>query len=333
MRDQRFLVDRVLLHCNPIDFLIRTFSRFFLGSLLLFTPIFQWAENDPNSIRILSWNVRNYNLCNRYFDGRFRFNYPKPEVEKNALRKVISELQPDFILLQEMGDEPFLKELIEDLNSECRMEFKHSYCLHGVDDVRHLAVVSLRPFKVVENPINSSESFNYFDQPFVVKRGLLEIETELVDSNTSISIPITLMSFHLKSRFTEDKRDPLSQHRREKEATLIRSYLVRKLEENPGNNILMTGDLNDLVLSRAYRRITEIAGRDILLEVPVFDDNGDVWTHFYEKQRSYEQIDFLFMSPSLKHNPKIEITAQIVENESVRTASDHRPILITITQK
>jgi len=277
-----------------------------------------------DSLKILSWNVRNYNLTDRYAHGFYRKNYPKPESEKEALRQVVCEENPDVLLFQEVGGNEFLKELKNDLKQQCDMDYRYFTTLVVEDEVRRLGILSRIPFEEVVNPISEVEFFDYLDGKSQVKRGLLEVRIE-VDEQV-----YHLMTYHLKSRFTTDPRDPESKERREKEARTIRSYILDLLEEDSGMRIIMMGDLNDGVDSQAFNRITKIGDSRILEEVPVLDDHSEAWTYAYARKRSYEQIDFLFVSPYLLDEVDTKLEARIVGGSKVRQASDHRPIVVEL---
>ena len=296
-----------------------SFSLFYLFSF----PIAQAKD----SIRILSWNVRNYNLTDRYAHGHYRREYPKPEEEKAALRKVISEQQPDLILLQEVGGNAYLQELSEDLKAEYALEYPYFTTVVVEDEVRKLGVVSRQPFEEKVNPITEVEYFRYLDDEVQVKRGLLEVDVTFGDGKK-----LTCMTYHLKSRFTLDKRDPGSAIRREKEARTIRNYLRDLMASEPEKRIVLVGDLNDSYHSQAYDRLTKVSGEKVMSEIAVLDQNGESWTYLYAKKRRYEQIDFLFVSPWLKDDASVQITARILGNSSVAAASDHRPIVVELSE-
>ena len=78
----------------------------------LFLCQFLWA----GSVRIASINVENYLPMDRWVDGKWRRDYPKPTKEKRALRSMINQVNPDILLIQEIGDLPYLNELWMDLN-------------------------------------------------------------------------------------------------------------------------------------------------------------------------------------------------------------------------
>ena len=68
-----------------------------------------------SALTIASYNLENYLVTDRMIDGRYRKEYPKPEVEKRALRANIIAVNPDILAVQEIGDLPYLEELQRDL--------------------------------------------------------------------------------------------------------------------------------------------------------------------------------------------------------------------------
>ena len=65
-------------------------------------------------VRVATYNVRNYLEVNRWVDGKYRKHFPKPEAKKEAVRKVLLEVRPDILVIQEMGVGPYLSELQAD---------------------------------------------------------------------------------------------------------------------------------------------------------------------------------------------------------------------------
>jgi hypothetical protein len=92
-------------------------------------------------VRVATYNVRNYLEVNRWADGRYRPNFPKPEEEKQALRAVILSVRPDILVIQEMGTGPYLEELQADLKEE-GLDLPFAYVAEGADEDRHVALLS-----------------------------------------------------------------------------------------------------------------------------------------------------------------------------------------------
>ena len=119
-------------------------ARRLLFALLVFGPFVLNFLVASDSVRVASINVQNYLLMDRWIDGRWKRDYPKPEKEKRALRSMINQVDPDVLLIQEMGDLPFLNELWMDLNVTDGAQFHYSSWMQGSyeEEERHLAVLS-----------------------------------------------------------------------------------------------------------------------------------------------------------------------------------------------
>ena len=287
-------------------------------------PTFHSHTNASESLVILSWNVQNYTLADRYQYDRYQREYPKPEVEKSALRAVVAELAPDVLLLQEIGGEEFLRELVIDLRKQQSLDYPYFACVDAQDKERKLGLISKIPFEWIDHELNAGKTFQYLGKDESLKRGLLEVRVRIGDRE------LTLMEMHLKSRITSDEADPNADTLREKEARLIRDYIRGQLAGEPDRAVLLFGDLNDYPDSAPYRRLTEVSGQRLLTELEVQDSRGEVWTYYYRKQRRYEQIDYVFLSPSLGDQNLWQLEATIMGGQSVTTASDHRPILLNV---
>ena len=77
----------------------------------------------------------------RYIEGSWRKDYPKPEHEKQIVRAIIKEVSADIIALQELGNISYLEELRSDLKLD---GFDYPYLVHmkGEDDLRHVGILS-----------------------------------------------------------------------------------------------------------------------------------------------------------------------------------------------
>ena len=137
----------------------------------LFLCQFLWA----GSVRIASINVENYLPMDRWVEGKWRRDYPKPTKEKRALRSMINQVNPDILLIQEIGDLPYLNELWMDLNVTNGTKFDFSGWMSGSydEEERHLAVLSKIPFQSIE--LHRDISFGYFGELTKPSRGLMEI--------------------------------------------------------------------------------------------------------------------------------------------------------------
>ena len=122
--------------------------RFPLGIFFCVIPFQILSILLGEELRIATFNLDNYLVADRYVDGRWRPSYPKPESEKIIIRKVIKEVSPDVLVLQEMGSVAFLEELRADM--ACGgTHYDHFVHMEGADQNRYLAVLSKRAPKAV----------------------------------------------------------------------------------------------------------------------------------------------------------------------------------------
>lgn len=271
-----------------------------------------WGAAQAESVRVLTWNVRNYNLCDRLVDGVYRTAYPKPETEKTALRAVLRALNADVVALQEMGPASYLEELRRDLKAE-GLDYPYAASVQGPDPDRCVSVLSRLPFAALrargQLPMAGGE---------FVSRGLLEAEF-----STGGKI-WTLYVVHLKSRRTTDAKDPDAARQRLAEAQAV--WAVVKNCARP--DYVVAGDFNDNARSSSVRAFTgadrkAAAGRPRPL--PATDGRGEIWTHYYASGETYDRFDFLLCSPALAARA-VGGAARVGDAAGVLEASDHRPV-------
>lgn len=293
--------------------------RYGLG-LLLMTSLFGSVEEEVVSIRVATYNLRNYLTMDRRVDGRYRPDYPKPEAEKSALRKVIIEADADILAVQEIGPLPYLEELRQDLRAE-GLDYPHIYLLEAADEERHLGVLS--KMAPVEDQSVDLLYFKYFGEEEVVKRGLVELVFEQAGHQWSLFV------VHLKSRYTDRSDDPESETRRVGEARAARNTILKRHPVPAEARYLIVGDMNDTRASRTVRAFLMRGKTEISIDVPAFNPWGQTWTHFYEKEEVYSRADYMFTSPGLL--PLIRTNRGVViDDEFSALGSDHRLVYVDL---
>lgn len=278
------------------------------------------AAARAETLAIATYNVENYGPANRMTEAGFRRDYPKPEAQKEALRRVIRDLRADVLVLQEMGGPAYLEELRRDLRSEGR-DYPHAALATAGDPERRLAVLSLRPLLAVVT--HDDLSFPYLGGRETVKRALLEVTIA-----TSAG-ELTLFALHLKSRFTERPEDPLSGQRRAAEATAIRDRILRRFPVPAAARFAVLGDCNDGRTSRALAFLQRRGRTGIAVLLPAADSRGEVWSHAYRREETYSRVDQILVSPGLL--PFVPAgAARIYDGPGVGAASDHRPVVVVL---
>ena len=286
----------------------------FVSALLLVLPL------DAARVRVATLNLKNYLSVNRVVEGVYRRDYPKSELQKAALRHVIKAVDPDILAVQEMGPEPYLKELQRDLGAY-GIDYPHIFLLEAADPDRHLAFLSrLPPIEVLRI---TSLDFKYFEARETVKRGLLGAVFQ------TDGIYWTLFNVHLKSLWTVREDDQESRLRREREAIAVRDFIKRKFLPGDDNLYLIIGDLNSTLADKPLQRLLKSGSRVLAEVVPASDSRGETWTYYYAKEDVYSRFDYILSSPSLL--PRIvENRGTVVDLPQMLIGSDHRLIYIDL---
>lgn len=272
------------------------------------------------AIRVASYNVQNYLAMDRTVSGRFMKEYPKPEEEKTALREIIREVNPDILLLQEIGGWGYLRELRADLKAE-GLDYPYLYLGRGEDTVRYVALLSRIKPRYVK--VHDDITFSYNGEKMGSRRGLLEAgfgEGERA---------WVLFGLHLKSRWTERADDPLAKTFRTREAQAIRERIRQRCAPESRPRFLIAGDFNDHKNSPPLRRFLRAGETELARLLPVWDSRGEVWTFFWEKEDRYERVDFFLVSPELE-DAVVGGHGRIADMSDSFKASDHRMIYLDL---
>lgn len=272
------------------------------------------------TLTIATYNVENYVAANRLTEEGFRRDYPKPEAQKRALRRVLTAIGADVLVLQEMGDGRYLEELRRDLRLN-GLDYPHAELLVAADSDRHQALLSKRPLLAVTH--HARVEFSYLGATETVKRGVLEVQV-----STSVGA-VTLFAVHLKSRFTDRADDPRSDLRRLGEAAAIRDLVLAAAQQPGRDRYLILGDFNDDKASKPVQRLLQRGRTRVAKLLPASDARGDSWTHVYRRQETYTRVDHVLVSPAL-WPCVVGGRARIHDDDGVREASDHRPVVVTL---
>jgi endonuclease/exonuclease/phosphatase family metal-dependent hydrolase len=289
----------------------------FLTFLIL---VFALLDLQGDSIvRIASFNLHNYLSCERVVDGKWRPSYPKPEIEKKALRSIIRSVNPDILAVQEIGSYPYLLELWTDLNNTGGPYFKYASWMPNEEEeeVRHLAYFSKYEPLLVKK--HNHIGFKYFDGYEKSGRGLLE---GVFKKN---EVQFTVFNLHLKSMWTERKDDPQAKIRREKEARAMRDFIRECFPPSQNPSYIIAGDFNDHKDSPPVSRFITVSNNLLTNIIPCKDSRGHKWTHFFKRQDSYSRIDYLLASPPM-FSRFVPNSGWIMDDKGSAIASDHRLI-------
>lgn len=262
-------------------------------------------------LRVLSWNVENYNAADRLVEGRWQSAHPKPEAAKAALRRVVLSLRPDVLCLQEMGDATHLGELQRDLARE-GLNLPFAIWHRGGDADRHLAVLSRVTPEAVEEHLPALPGL----PGQRMKRGVLELRWRTADGR-----PWRLAVFHLKSRLTEDPADPDAAQRRMAEAQALGTILATTADP-----WLVVGDANATPDEASIRSLV-LRGAEGLRDLRPVDTRDEAWTYFHRLRDTASRIDYTLLA----HDFPARLQAcGVGDGADVLRASDHRPLWLEL---
>lgn len=282
--------------------------------------VFCLAVARSETLTVATYNLENYLATDRFAEGAYRRDFPKPEEAKTALRTVIRALDADVLAVQEIGGGPYVKELQRDLKRE-GADYPHAEWLDADDPERRVAVLSRRPLLRVTR--HTDVSLAYFGSTVPVKRGLLEVTVATGGGE------VTLFILHLKSRFTDRSDDPLSGVRRAGEAEALRDRVLQRCPNPAAAQFLILGDFNDGPNSRPLRALQQRGKTQIGHALTATDSRGETWTHRFRKEDSYSRVDYVIVSPALR--PKVaDGRARILDLPATADASDHRPVSVKL---
>lgn len=265
------------------------------------------------TVRICTFNVKNYTATDRYVDGVWRSRYPKPASEKRAIRNILLDIDADILLLQEIGSEIYMDELLDSLAAE-GLEYLYYVVASGTDPDRRLAIAS---------KMEISQIYSSGDIVFAIgaelkssPRGVLLARFEYPNLPGKFWFAGTL---HLKSKFGAKKADGLFNAFRSAELSTLLGFARRKAGANPA---LLAGDFNDEPFEE---HIFNVLKRENFSYIVQSDYRGRAYSYHW-KRRSVNYIyDFFIANPQAK----LLMSAPRVYGVDA-SASDHSAVYVDL---
>jgi endonuclease/exonuclease/phosphatase family metal-dependent hydrolase len=292
------------------------FSRVLAALLLFRLPALSAA--DPQPVVIATYNVENF--VGEAVASEAGPRRPKPKSDKaiDAVVRVVKDIRPDILAVEEMGEPERFEEFKKRL-AAAGLEYRDSEYVQAVDTDRHLALVSR--FPIVSRQSLPDVSFELGGMPQKVRRGFLDVTIEV-----SAGCRLRVVSAHLKSKLPIPEGEALV---RRNEAQLLRKHLDAILAAEPNVRLVCCGDFNELKNEAAYHEVTGVRGAHYMAALPARDDLGDSWTEYWSEADLYSRIDYLFVSPAL-HREVMPGSAHVYRSPYWNEASDHRPVFATL---
>ncbi len=289
--------------------------RRLLGALLLLSP----AAAAQESVTFCAYNLRNW-LNQADASDPKAAPRDKPEREKRKVVEFLKQIRPDILGICEIGTPADLADLQARLRAAGLDLPHHEFC-RGADPQRSLALLS-------RHPIRQRRSAGPL--PYRIDGETLRLQRGILDASVAVApgFELRFIGVHLKSRREVAEAD--QELMRRSEAHLLRRHLdaIYATESQP--SLVVYGDFNT---HRNEPALLEVIGSRALdshlLEIPVRDRHGLLWTHFWEAADVYSRLDYLFVSRSLR--PRVDSArSRIFDAPDFEVASDHRPLVLIL---
>jgi endonuclease/exonuclease/phosphatase family metal-dependent hydrolase len=294
------------------------FTRRVIGPAVFFALAALLTAAEPERLTFCCYNLKNWLSMEQF--GR---PFTKPEGERARVVEILAAIHPDILGICEIGTAEDLADLQQRL-LQAGVELPYTELAHGGDDTRRLALLSRLPIKTRNSQTALKYEIGAQILPF--QRGILDVTLAITPT-----FDLHLLGVHLKSMRPTTEADQAVMRRNE--ARLLRLHIDSIFAQEPGACILAYGDFNE---HRNEPAVAEVMGggsrssetgmRDILLR----DENGEVWTHFWDLADTYSRLDYCFTSRLLR--PHIDTKhCYIYSARDVNKASDHRPLVLKIS--
>lgn len=279
------------------------------GSAEVFDNVPAKESVETGKVRVCTWNVRNYSVAGRRVDGKY-VNAPKPESEKSALRHALVAINADVLLIDEMGDIEFLKELRSDLAKDGLV---YNYItVTRYDSPSRLAIMSkIKPKRFIDC---CDIKFQFRGDNRYSPRGTLGASFETLGTKWHA------FAVHLKSpqgaRKSEENFIPF----RFAELRAIDARIVSEIGKK--QNVIMAGDFNQEPSQALLRNLKKLKLE--LLEQS--DSAGMPHTYIWTKKNAAFRYDFFLVSPQMAGF----VAGKAGIFRGIDGASDHFPVYIDL---
>lgn len=264
---------------------------------------------ETGKVRVCTWNVRNYSVAGRRVDGKY-IHAPKPEAEKTALRRALVAINADVVLIDEMGDIEFLRELRNDLAKDGLVYNYISTTRY--DSPSRLAMLSrIKPNKFfdccdIKFPFRGDNRYS--------PRGTHGAQFETLGTTWHA------FAVHLKSPQGARKSDENFIPFRFAELRAIDARIVSEIGKK--RNVIVAGDFNQEPSQALLRNLKKLKLE--LLEQS--DSAGMAHTYVWTKKNAAFRYDFFLVSPQMREF----VSGKAGVFRGINGASDHYPVYVDL---
>ncbi|HRQ89757.1 MAG TPA: endonuclease/exonuclease/phosphatase family protein [Bacteroidia bacterium] len=276
---------------------------------------------DASPVTVAVYNLRNYLGMERRVGDQIVPDAPKPDAEIEAVIEGLSQIRPDILGVCEIGDETHLADLRTRL-AEAGIDLPHSELVRdSAGWNRNLGLLSR--FPIVARNSRDDYTYQLDGVRHAFQRGVLDVTLAV-----SPGYRLRYIGLHLKSKREVPEGDQALM--RLHEARLARLHIDRILAAEPGANLIVAGDFNDLRHEAPVKTVQgSSGGTGYLSALPLADAYGFRWTHYWSYADDYSRFDYVLHSQGLK-NEILRKESRIHHWDRWNQASDHRPLVVKI---
>ena len=158
-------------------------------ALVGLTTVHADEATDGVRVKFVAYNLHNYMLQP---NPEPRSSPPKPEREISRLVRILTELKPDVLGLEEIGTQEDLADLQSRLKA-AGVDLPEKEWVQGPDPVRHVALLS--KFPIVARNSRPNLTYTLDDAHLPMQRGILDVTVQLEST-----YQMRLVGLHLKSQ-------------------------------------------------------------------------------------------------------------------------------------
>jgi len=272
-------------------------------------------------ITVVFYNLKNYLSMDRRVEGEVIENGSKPEEEIAPLIEALKVMQPDILGVCEIGDITHLDDLQARLKA-AGIELPETELVTAASGFnRNLALLSR--FPIIARNSRDDYTYKIGDLKLPFQRGVLDVPLRI-----NPHYHLRYVGLHLKSKREIPEADQALM--RLNEARLAREHIDHIFEKEPGTNLLVTGDFNDLRIEPPVKALQGRFGRDDYLTSLMLDDQyGFRWTHHWSFADSYSRFDYMLYSKGISKEIDRD-KSHIYHWDGWDKASDHRPLVVNL---
>ncbi len=275
-----------------------------------------------STFTLLSWNVEHFldPYDDPYIDAE-RENTPPDNMpqRRHLLMEALRKADADIVVLQEFESAKYLRQLAADSLPQMQYRFFADVPSHGW--YMNVVVMSRFPMGIISGYGSATTPLpNY-----VAEDGSTETQNNINTRMWSIDVfPAEDYAFLLTGVHLKAGRGPRNEAMRTGQLNLLAATFNRRLDENPGQNMIVAGDLNATPSSAEMGLLLR---NDRLKNG--FIDAVDTTVYSHPADTPTRRLDYLLVNRNM-HTEVVENSIEIASlfpKDTMRTISDHLPVV------